>query len=209
MSEEILAAGSTTKMAELTATEIYDIRENRNLLVKGQADFMPKDGLQLKLMLDQLNLQDQALTSMFQGITQCDTTEHIVYYVPQGPCNRELLFRLSQDLGMVDADDLSGAPFYISVEDLNSVPPTDLDATAKSKKKKKLYEAGVYVNVPGRMRVTLFQGITPLQSVEMTAPQFGNVELLSGQLFNKHYTTHLWLSPLSGAIDRLQADQPK
>ena len=46
--EEILSAGSKAKMAELTANEIYDIRENRGLLTKGQADFMPKDGEQLK-----------------------------------------------------------------------------------------------------------------------------------------------------------------
>ena len=47
MSEEILAAGSTAKMAELTAQDIYEIRESRNLLIRGQADNMPKDGEQL------------------------------------------------------------------------------------------------------------------------------------------------------------------
>ena len=55
LTEEILAAGSTAKMAELTAREIYDLRENRSLLIKGQADFMPQDGQQLKLMLQQHN----------------------------------------------------------------------------------------------------------------------------------------------------------
>ncbi|MBQ5618029.1 MAG: DUF4831 family protein, partial [Alistipes sp.] len=34
---DVLSAGSKLKMAELTANEIYDIRENRTLLVKGQA----------------------------------------------------------------------------------------------------------------------------------------------------------------------------
>ena len=56
MNEEILAAGSTAKMAELTAQDIYEIRESRNLLIRGQADNMPKDGAQLKLMLNQLDL---------------------------------------------------------------------------------------------------------------------------------------------------------
>ena len=41
LSEEILAAGSTAKMAELIAQEIYEIRESRNLLTRGQADYMP------------------------------------------------------------------------------------------------------------------------------------------------------------------------
>ena len=41
------------------------------------------------------------------------------------------------------------------------------------------------------------------------AGQFGNVELLSGALFNKKYTTHLRLHPLSGAVEKLDAEQPK
>ena len=75
MSEDILAAGSTAKMAELTAQDIYEIRESRNLLVRGQADNMPKDGEQLRLMLSQLDLQDRSMTSLFTGITTKDTTE--------------------------------------------------------------------------------------------------------------------------------------
>ena len=65
--EEILSAGSTTKMAELTANEIYDIRESRTALIKGEADNMPKDGAQLKIMLDQLALQEQALSQLFKN----------------------------------------------------------------------------------------------------------------------------------------------
>ena len=42
MNEDILSAGSTAKMAELTAKDIYDIRESRNQLARGQADFMKK-----------------------------------------------------------------------------------------------------------------------------------------------------------------------
>ena len=207
MNQEILSAGSTAKMAELTAREIYDLRENRNLLIKGQADFMPQDGNQMRLMLNQIDEQDKALTSLFRGVYECDTTEHILTICPDGPFNRQLLFRLSQVFGLVDADDLSGTPYYISVEDLNTVPPVDEEAAAKIKKKQ--YEAGVYVNVPGRMRITLYQGINSILTSEQPAAQFGNVELLSGELFNKHYDTHLWLNPVTGAVDRLEAEQPK
>src|SRR5574344_1677309 len=49
LSEDILMAGSTAKMAELVAKEIYNIRESRSGLVKGEADNLPKDGAQLKL----------------------------------------------------------------------------------------------------------------------------------------------------------------
>ena len=207
LTEEILAAGSTAKMAELTAREIYDLRENRSLLIKGQADFMPKDGQQLRLMLQQLDEQDRALTSLFAGTTLRDTTEQVIIVTPDTPCQRQLLFRLSQIYGLVDADDLSGTPYYITVEDLKTVPPTDEEAARQQKKK--TYEAGVYVNIPGRMRVTIFQGIDQLQQAEHPAPQFGNVELLSGALFNNHFTTRLRLNALTGAVETLDAEQPK
>jgi hypothetical protein len=190
MSEEILAAGSAAKMAELTAKEIYDLRDNRNLLIKGQADFMPSDGNQMRLMLDRLETQDRALTQLFTGITVCDTTETVFTIVPDGPISKLVAFRLSQRLGLVDSDDLSGTPFYISIEDLNTVPPVDDEAAMKVKKKSP--EAGIYVNVPGKMRSTIFQGDNKFSEKEFPAPQFGNVELLSGELFNKRYTTHLW-----------------
>lgn len=206
MNEEIIAAGSSAKMAELTAREIYDLRENRNLLIKGQADFMPNDGAQMKMMLDRLEQQDRALTQLFAGTTVKDTTEVVLTVIPDGAMDKQVLFRLSQRRGMVDADDLSGEPYYITVEDLKTVPPVSEIPNAK---KKKQPESGVYINVAGRMRATIYQGRNVLSKKEFPAGQFGNVELLSGELFNKHYTTHLWLNTLTGAIDRFEAEQPK
>ena len=115
MSEEILSAGSTSKMAELTAQEIYEIRESRGMLAKGQADFMPKDGEQLRLMLQELAIQDQALTSLFTGVTTSDTTTHTFTYIADKPVKRDVLFRFSSDYGLVDSDDLSGTPYYIYI----------------------------------------------------------------------------------------------
>jgi hypothetical protein len=205
MNEEILAAGSSAKMAELTAREIYDLRENRNLLIKGQADFMPNDGAQMKLMLDRLEQQERTLTLMFTGTTACDTTETLLTVIPDGDIQKQVLFRLSKRLGLVDADDLSGEPYYINVEDLKTVPPVDSTLT----KKKKQPESGVYINVPGRMRSTIYRDRAIFSKQDMPAAQFGRVELLSGELFNKRYTTRLWLNALTGNIEKLEADQPK
>lgn len=204
LTPEILAAGSIAKMAQLTAQEIYDIRENRSLLIKGQADFMPNDGAQLKLMLDQLDLQDRSLTSMFSGTTCRDTTEYVYYVSPSENINGRVLFRFSRYFGMVDADDVSGEPYTISVTDLQTVPKAE-----EPMKKSKKGENGLYYNVPGRLRSVISHDQQVLADDEFPAAQFGHVELLSGDLFNKHYGTRLWLNPLTGAIDRLEAEQPK
>ena len=203
MSEEILNCGSTAKMAELTAHEISDLRENRTLLIKGQADFMPQDAAQMRMMLHELEQQDQSLTSLFLGVTRRDTTEHVLWLVPDAPVAKKVLFRLSQLHGLVEPDDLSGAPYYISVDDTSQLPAPDMTG------KKQKQEAGIYVNVPGRLRSTLYEGINAVQTDEFAAPQFGQTQLLSGSLFNKRYTTRLRLDPLTGAVLRLDADQPK
>ena len=166
LSEEILSAGSTSKMAELTAQEIYEIRESRSMLAKGQADFMPKDGEQLKLMLQELGTQDEALTSLFTGVTTSDTTTHTITYLVNKPVKRDVLFRFSSDFGLVDSDDLSGTPYYIYIEDLKTVAePAPVDP----KKTVKPQQSGVYVNIPGKMR----------------------------------------LNPLTGAVEKLEAEQPR
>ena len=203
MSEEILAAGSTAKMAELTAQDIYEIRESRNLLIRGQADNMPKDGEQLRLMLNQLEMQDRALSSLFSGQTVKDTTEQVLTIMPDKEMERQLLFRFSKKLGLVDKDDLAGEPYYIRVSNLRTVPMPNADD------KKKKPEPGLYINVPGKMKVTLYDAVEPIHVEELPAGQFGNVELLSGALFNKRYATHIWMNPISGAVDRLEAEQPK
>ena len=204
LNEEILAAGSTAKMAQLTAQEIYDIRDSRSQLIKGQADFMPKDGEQMKMMLNQMDRQDQALTSLFAGTTVRDTTEHVFIIVPDGNLNRTL-FRFSKRFGLVDADDLSGAPYIINVKNQTQLPATDAEQAAKKKKA----ENGFYYNVPGKMQVAIFNGNELVSEEDFPAAQFGNVELLSGDLFNKHFGTRLWLNPVTGGIDKLEAEQPK
>jgi hypothetical protein len=207
MNEDILTAGSTAKMAELTAREIYDLRENRSLLIKGQADFMPSDGAQMQLMLNQIDQQDRALSQLFQGTAVCDTTEHVFTIVPTEAKRDSVVFRLSQRLGVLEADDLAGVPYYINVEDISNLPAMDEEAAAKARKKQ--VQSGIYVNVPGKMRISVSKNGGNIATTEMPAPQFGYVELLSGDLFNKHYATHLWLNPVSGAVEKLEAEQPK
>ena len=205
LSEEILAAGSTAKMAELIAQEIYEIRESRNLLTRGQADYMPKDGEQLRLMLNKLEEQNLALSSLFTGVTVSDTTEYTFTITPNKDIENRVLFRLSDKLGIIDADDLAGVPYYINIENLKTVPPVEVI----DPKKKQKQANGVYVNIPGKLRSTISNAQGMMVSNEFPAGQFGNVELLSGALFNKRYTTHLQLHPISGAVEKLQADQPK
>ena len=70
-------------------------------------------------------------------------------------------------------------------------------------------EDGIYVNVPSKIRVTILKATKPMGSFELHAAQYGHKELLGGDLFNKKFTTHLILNPTTGAVQKLDAEQPK
>lgn len=202
MNADILSATSSAKMAELIALDLYEIRESRNLLSRGQAEFMPKDGEQLKLMLANLNAQETALMQVFEGTTTKDTTEVFLTFIPTKEVNKELLFRFSKHFGICDKDDLGGSPYYISVEDMKLLP--ELQTVADDGKRKDY--AGIHVNLPGKIKITLFNAEKSLNTFELYAGQFGRTVTLSGELFGKKQLTRLVLNPVTGNIENVQTE---
>ncbi|MCR4921837.1 MAG: DUF4831 family protein [Bacteroidaceae bacterium] len=196
MTQEMLSAGSTAKMAELCAQEIYDIRESRNALVRGEADNTPKDGEQLKLMLEQLDKQASVLESLFRGTTQTSTEVFTLNYSPSKETERDILLRFSQHLGAVDADNLSGEPIYVSVKSMETLPEPQPDELVAKKKEK--MERGVYYNVPARVKLTIFSLQKKYAELETPMGQFGTVEILSNTLFDKKTTTKVTFFQTTG-----------
>ena len=206
LSQEILHTGSKAKMAELTADEIYDIRESRSQLAKGQADNMPTDGQQLKLMLNRLDIQEKALNQLFYGTEVKDTAETVITYIPEGEVNRELLFRFSKHFGTVDKDDLSGTPYYISISDAHQVPTNTVTAAKEDKNRG---EAGVWVNLPGKIKVNLYQEEKTLSTFETNSAQFGRTEPVTNELFSKKSETKLVLNPITGNLESISTELKK
>ena len=201
MNEDMLTAGSTAKMAQLIAQEIYDIRDSRNQLQRGQAEFMPADGQQLRIMMDGLNTQERALRQVFEGTTVKDTTEVTLVFVPTENVDRQLFFRFSRHFGLVDNDDLSGVPYYITV--YTDAKATD-DGEAQKKEKKDKDDIGIVVNTPQKVRATLYCENKVVDSYEFNAGQFGGTESLSGALFGKKLTTQIVLNPITGGIETIK-----
>ena len=201
MTQDILNAGNTAKMAELTAQEIYDIRDSRSLLAKGQADYMPKDGAQLKLMLANLDEQENGLTQLFTGTVEKDTTWTYLDFTPEKE-GESVLFRFSKRLGVVAADDLAGEPYYIELTDRHTAAPQP--EQPKNKKKEDKNDIGLRVNQPDGIKVVVKDYTQQVASYDVQAAQFGTVEPLSGELFGKKQSTRLILDPLTGSIRKIE-----
>lgn len=198
MTEEILLANSTAKMAELTAKEIYNIRESKSAIIRGQADNMPKDGEAIKIVLANLEQQEEALMAMFTGVTQRETRTFVVRMVPSGNVDKDVLFRFSRKLGVLDKSNLGGSPVYFSLTNLNSLPAPD----EKAKKTAKL--DGVVYTVPGSAQVKIFNNVTTYLDASFAIAQFGAQETLGYSLFNKKNTTQVTFDTTTGGVLKIE-----
>ena len=198
VTEEILSATSTSKMAELTAQEILDIRESKNAIKRGQVEAMPQDGASLKIVLDELNRQEEALTQLFTGYADTTFTAKTFTVMPAGDISEQVLFRFSTKLGFVDADDLAGDPYYLSVKDRHTVVLPDAKEAAKRKIE------GLVYNMPSMANVTISTMQGKVYEQELPFAQFGTIDTLSPTLFNKGATTKLTLYPATGGLMHLE-----
>lgn len=199
-SEELLMAGSTAKQAEVAAKQIYRIRESRLNILTGDADNLPPDGEAMKLVIQQLEGQEQALTNLFTGILTRETEHYEVEIDPTGDLEKAILFRFSKPLGILDADDLGGAPVYMNLKAIDRAP--QLDEKEAEKKEKAL--KGIVYNVPGKASVEIVMNNQPLFKGEALVTQFGSREGLAPVMFeDKKAPVKIYFYPETGAIKQI------
>lgn len=198
LTEEILSANSIAKMAELTAAEIYDIRESKNAIMKGQVETMPKDGASLKIVIDELDKHEAALMQLFIGYEESNSEVKTFDFIPSSDKDNTILFRHSGKLGFVDNDDLAGNAYMIEVKNLHTTPKVEVN----SKEKKKL--EGVMYNMPSMANVKIYTNQQTYLEKNIPIAQYGNEDILTNTLFNKGATTKVIFNHATGAIEKIE-----
>lgn len=204
LSEEILRAGSTSKQAELIAKQIYRLRESRNNILTGDADNMPPDGNAYKLVMTQLEEQEKALTAMFAGIETTETgTREFVVIPDEKNIDNRIIFRFSSKLGIVDANDLSGAPVTLTLK--NKEPREALVLTPKEEKEmEKKFSAGIIYNIPSKAALQIsYNGRNYVQK-DCDIVQYGVQDVLTPKMFdNNKLPIKVIFYPDMGAIKQI------
>lgn len=211
MTEEMLMTGSKAKMAELVAKEIYNIRESRNLLLRGQSENIPKDGEGLQIILNNIKEQEEALMQLFTGTTTIEESTHTFQIFPESEAERLIFGRFSRKLGLLHQDDLGGTPLYIDIKSRNSVPTASVEKgeaskkdAAKPKKSKSAKQDGLVYNIPGKADVKIYTNTVTLADDVLSLTQFGNKETLSSSLFSKRKDIKVILDPKDGSIKKIE-----
>ena len=166
----------------------------------GEADNLPPDGEAMKLVIQQLEEQEKALTNLFTGILTKETEHYEVSIIPHDNLDKEVLFRFSKQLGIVDADDLGGTPVYMNLKATERAPI--LDAKEAEKKDKSL--KGIVYNVPGKASIEILMNKKTLYKGEAQITQFGTREGLAPVMFeDKKAPVKVLFYPETGAIKQI------
>ena len=204
LTEEILLAGSRAKQAELIAKQIFALRLSRTDILTGEAENMPPDGQAYQLVIDQINMQEKALIELFAGSVK---TEQITSMVPIIPgiedIDREVHFRFSEKLGLVDADDLAGEPIYLTL--INKTPQPEIVLSERDQRRlEKKFSEGVIYNIPSKAQLIVsFQNKTMLNT-EVDVVQYGSQDVLTKQMFDiRKQPVKVEFYPHLGAIKQI------
>lgn len=200
MTEEILMAGSTAKMAELTAKEIYNIRESRNAITRGQSDFAPTDGESLKYMLESLSAQETALLTLFNGIRETQDVTFTINVTPDESINKQILFRFSTKLGVLPVDNLAGEPVWIDITDRKMAEGYGVNSSKQKKTSAKKDSPFLYYRIPGRAFVKIYNNRISFVEQDVQIAQFGKVEVVSSTIMGKNADTKITFDTTTGNV---------
>jgi len=198
MTQDMIRSSSTSKRAELAAARIFELRDMRSEILSGQSDNPPADGQAMQLVLDNLAGQEKALTAMFAGTEQTWTTVSTVSLRPDSlGIDNEVIARISPYDGVLEADNLAGAPLTVSVSvtERGTLPVNEKGET------KRFPKGGFAYQIPGTALVTVKYEGREIASKEVSLAQLGvTFGLDPGMFTDKKAPSQLKLDPATGAI---------
>lgn len=204
LTEEMLMAGSRAKQAELIAKQIFALRLSRSDILTGEAVNMPPDGEAYKLVMDQINMQEKALVEMFAGSIKTEKKVTKVSLMPGlDDIDRNVLFRFSEKLGQLDANDLAGAPVYMSL--INQSPQPDVELSDKEiRRLQKKFSEGLVYNIPSKANLLVSFEHKTLINTEVDIVQYGTQDVLTKRMFDiRKEPVKVQFYPHLGAIKQI------
>lgn len=185
--EEMLLANSSSKMAYEAARYIYRLRENRTALLSAESEVLPPDGEAYAMSLEQIDVLENQFVSLFKGTEKSTIVTEVIEIMPEDLIKRGILFRFSAFSGVVAADDLSGKPYFVTMQGEKVAKNEALPDSA-----------GLYYKQPLDVKVSVLEGNTEILSEKVLMGQFGRLSALPLGLLTKE--TKVVFYPSTGGI---------
>ncbi len=161
---------SLEEQAESTAGILLELREGRHLILTGEANVFPQD----KAAIDEINRLENEYISLFSGKSTSEIRTFKFFLIPEpGMQNRpEIIFRFSQEEGVLDATDLSGRP--VVVEMLSAGKLNNVNIVERQTPVKKKYDR-LFYRMPEVVDIRVTDGRSTLGNSRALVYQFGKI----------------------------------
>lgn len=169
--QNMLVEKSLEKKAAEAAQTILDIRKQRYQIVTGDTD-ATYSGEAMAAAIQELTRLEKEYLMMFTGYTDTQIQEKRFEVTPVNEPDRKSVilcaFRLSDQKGLVGADDISGVPVVMEITP-QSIATIAEDPKATSKKKVE----GIHYRIPATCLIKINQGIESLLQCRIPVYQLG------------------------------------
>ncbi len=188
---------STDQKAAEAAARILDSRTIQYDIAAGLLDEFHPDGKAYEESLKELKKIEKNYLTLFTGRTTYDSEVFSFDFVPGASSEKgDIVFRFSDENGVVPATDLSGKPVMLKIEPEKNLSGK-YSVLAKSDNPN-AGESGVYYRMPGVGTINVIYELKTIATARATLAQFGAVAPVPEDLLFGDY--QLEFHPETGAI---------
>jgi hypothetical protein len=191
---------SVEQKAAEAAQRVLDCRMNQYDLAALRIDGEYPDGKAYEVSLEELKRTEQNYIKLFVGRTTYKKEEYSFDYIPVAKEKNAVVFRISDENGVVPASDLSGKPVMIEF-DVESGLNQKYSAEASSENPD-AGSSGIYYRMPGVAGIKISYELNTLATARATIAQFGVIAPFPEDLLGGAYAIEF--HPETGAIKSVE-----
>lgn len=197
---EKLIGKSTETKAQEAADYLIKLRKKRAFTILSPTDVVPEGGDAYPAFLDEAKRLEKEYVGLFAGKTYTSDHQFIFEYIPgEKESRNDILFRFSEEKGILPVSDVTGRPVVIDVSRNNQA--YSKASELKSSQNPQAGKSGLYYRIPVMGEVSISNGLSPLFSARIPIAQFGVVAPLPEDLINGKYT--LLFDTVTGSVRQL------
>lgn len=192
-----LVSKSQEQKAAEAAETILNLRNSRFSLLTNADDEPLPDGKAFEVMTKELGKMEKNYLALFIGKSTKKTYEFSFDFVPGNKTEKgEVVFRFSDDRGVLPKTDLSGRPIVIEMVKADNLAAKQSSFTASDNPD--AGKSGIFYRMPGLAEIRILDGSAELAGSRATIAQFGTVAPVPESFLDGDYKLEFF--PATGAI---------
>lgn len=180
---ETMKFKSIEEKAKEAANYIIRLRKKRAYAILDPSDVIPEDGRGYEVFVREANKLDKEYMALFTGKNFSSKQEFSFIFFPgQANVKNEILFRFSEEKGILPKTDISGKPILLAVTKENSA--YDTGGKLKVSLHPNAGNKGIFYRIPVGATLTLSDGLQTLYQGQASIAQFGVIAPIPENLLN-------------------------